>query len=56
MHILFWIVGIIILLAALISPLNTPLYGGIGILLIIVGFIIKRRKDKSEHSDDDTNA
>ena len=47
MYITFLIIGIIILLAALISPLNTPLYGGIGILLIIVAFIMKRIKDKS---------
>ena len=46
MHILLWILGLIIIIAAVVSPINIILWGTIGILLIVAGFVIRSRVNK----------
>ena len=46
MHILLWILGLIIIIAAVVSPINIIIWGSIGILLIAAGFVIKNRENK----------
>ncbi len=46
MHILLWILGLIIIIAAVVSPINIILWGTIGILLIVAGFVIRNRANK----------
>ena len=46
MYILLWILGLIIIIAAVVSPINIILWGTIGILLIVAGFVIRNRANK----------
>ena len=46
MHILLWILGLIIIIAAVVSPINIILWGTIGILLIVAGFVIRNGVNK----------
>ena len=44
MHIVLWVLGIIILLAGIISPLSIVICGVLGLILIGLGFVIQKRK------------
>ena len=44
--ILLWILGLIIIIAAVVSPINIILWGTIGILLIVAGFVIRNGVNK----------
>ncbi len=46
MHKLLWILGLIVIIAAVVSPINIILWGSIGILLIVAGFVIRNRANK----------
>ena len=46
MYILLWILGLIIIIAAVVSPINLIIWGAIGILLIVAGFVVRNRVNK----------
>ena len=46
MYILLWILGLITIIAAVVSPINIIIWGSIGILLIVAGFVIRNRVNK----------
>ena len=46
MQYFFWILGIIILLVSIISPINIFIGGLVGIILVVIGIIIKMTRNK----------
>lgn len=39
----FWVLGTILILAAIVSPLNIFIGGTAGVILIAIGFVIKNK-------------
>jgi cytochrome c oxidase assembly factor CtaG len=40
---LLWILGIIVIIAAVVSPINIILWGSIGILMIAAGCVLRSK-------------